>query len=258
MNKVTSKDGTTIAYDQSGQGMPVIFVDGALCYRAFGPSGGMAAQLAPHFTVITYDRRGRGDSGDTPPFAVEREVEDIAALIEAVGGSAFVYGTSSGAALALHAAAHGLPIRKLALFEPPYNDATLQAAADYTANLKGIIAAGRRDDAVALFMTYVGTPLEAVEGMKHAPMWPLLEAVGHTLAYDNAVMGDSAVPTARAAAVSIPTLLIVGEASYGFMAASAHAIVEAMPNAQFRSLPGQSHDAAPEAVAPLLVEFFAS
>ncbi len=262
MSKVTSKDGTTIAYEQAGQGQPVILVDGALCSRAFGPMAGLSALLEPHFTVYRYDRRGRNDSGDTKPYAVEREIEDIEALINEAGGSAFVYGVSSGAALAMEAALKlGNKIKRLAMYEPPYNDdpAARRAAKEYTRQLNELIAAGRPGDAAALFMSYVGSPAEAVEGMRQAPIWPLFEAVGHTLAYDSAVLGeDAAVPTARAARVTVPALLMNGGAGFPFMRETADTLAKAIPNAQRRTLEGQTHDAAADAVAPPLVEFFTS
>jgi pimeloyl-ACP methyl ester carboxylesterase len=160
MEKVQSSDGTSIAFDRSGEGPPIIFVDGALCYRASGPMRPLAALLAPHFTVFTYDRRGRGDSGDTAPYAVEREVEDIKALITAAGGSAFVYGVSSGAALALEAANRVLAIKKLALYEAPFivDDSRPALPEDFLARLHERLASGRRGDAVRQFMKAVGVP----------------------------------------------------------------------------------------------------
>jgi pimeloyl-ACP methyl ester carboxylesterase len=260
MPTVTSKDGTTIAYEQAGQGQPLILVDGAMCFRGFGPMQGLSALLSSDFTVYIYDRRGRGESGDTKPYAVEREVEDIEALINEAGGSAFVYGTSSGAALAMEAALRlGNKIKKLAMFEPPYNGdpAAQEASKAYSKELNGLIAAGRLGDAVAHFMSYVGTPAEAIEGMKQAPVWPVFEAVGSTLAYDNAILGaDAAVPTARAANLTVPTLLLNGGAGFPFMAVTADALAKAIPNAKRQVVEGQGHDAAADAIAPLLLEFF--
>lgn len=255
---VISKDGTRIAFEQSGSGPALILVDGAICYRAFGPMRPLSALLSPHFTVFAYDRRGRGDSGDTLPYAVEREIEDIDALIRQAGGSAFVYGTSSGAALTLRAAAHGLAIKKLVMYEPPFNpdDSMREMAVSYTARLKELLAEDRRGDAIALFMNRVGTPAEAVAGMRQAPVWPMFEAVAPTLAYDDAILGHS-VPTDVAAQVTTPTLVMAGGATYPFMHEAARMLEAAMPNAQRRTLDGQTHDAAPEAVAPVLVEFFA-
>ena len=193
MNKVISKDGTQIAYETKGSGPAVILVDGALCYRSFGPMPHLAELLAPRFTVYIYDRRGRGESGNSKPYAIEREVEDIEALIKAAGGSAFVYGISSGACLALEAAIKlGDKIRKLAMYEPPYNseEAARQAWREYRKKLAELLAAGRRGDAAALFMGFVGTPADQIDGMRQAPMWPMFEAVAPTLAYDAAAMGE--------------------------------------------------------------------
>ncbi len=258
MATVISKDGTSIAYDQVGQGPALILVDGALCHRTFGPMGPLTALLSPHFTVFMYDRRGRGESGDTLPYAVEREVEDIDALIQAAGGSAFVYGTSSGAALALEAAASGLSINKLALYEPPLNadPEAMRRLAQYHADVKALLSAGRRGDAVVRFMTFVGTPEDAITGMRQAPFWPVFEAVAPTLAYDSAVLGDGSVPVRRAASVTVPTLVMAGGASFPFMHETAQALEQAIPNAQRRVLEGQTHDAAAEVVAPALKAFF--
>ncbi len=261
MPTVTSKDGTKIAYERSGNGPALILVDGALCFRAFGPMSGLAALLAANFTVYFYDRRGRGDSSDTMPYAVEREVEDIEALINEAGGSAYVYGTSSGAALALEATLRlGSKITKLAMFEPPYNSdpAARQAFSTYGKQLRAALAAGQRGEAAALFMQYVGTPAEQIAGMKQAPVWGMFEAVAPTLAYDAYVLGDDAnPPTERAAAVHIPTILINGGAGAPFMHVTADALAQAIPNAQRRTLAGQGHDVAADVIAPVLKEFFA-
>lgn len=262
MKTVTSKDGTTIAYDQSGQGPALILVDGALQYRAFDQGmAPLADLLSQHFTVIHYDRRGRGDSTDTQPFAVAREIEDIEALIDAVGGSAFLYGISSGAALALEAAlALGRKVKKLALYEAPYNDdeTARKAWKEYGQKLKELVAAGRGGDAVGLFMMLVGASAEDVEGMHQHPMWPLWEAVGHTLVYDAAALGEeAAIPTRKAANLAVPTLVMDGGAGeWSFMHNTAIALAKAIPNAQHCSLEGQTHEVAPEALAPVLIDFF--
>ncbi len=259
MQTVTSKDGTRIAFDRSGEGPALILVDGALCSRNFGPMGPLAALLAPHFTVYTYDRRGRGESGDTPPFAVEREVEDIEALINAAGGSAFVYGISSGAALAFEAARR-LPtkITKLAMYEAPYSlDADrIRGFTAYRAQLGEVLAEGRRGDVVELFMRLVGASDEGVAGMRQSPVWPVFEAVAPTLPYDAAAMGDSTVPTGKAAEVTIPALVMAGGETFPFIQASADALAGALPKGQRRTLEGQTHEVAAEALAPVLVEFF--
>jgi pimeloyl-ACP methyl ester carboxylesterase len=263
MRTVTSKDGTTIAFDQFGKGPAVILVDGALQYRAFDQGiAHLAALLEQHFTVFHYDRRGRGDSTDTQPYALEREIEDIEALIDEAGGSAFVFGISSGAALAMEAAIKlGDKIKKLAMYEAPYNDENdaRQAWKTYTKQLKDMLAADRRGDAVGLFMMFVGMPADQLDGMRQHPMWPMWEAVGHTLAYDAAAMGeDASVPTGRAARVAMPALIMDGGASYPFMHITATALANAIPNAQHRTLEGQTHEVAPEVLAPALIEFFSA
>jgi pimeloyl-ACP methyl ester carboxylesterase len=264
MRTVTSKDGTTIAFDQSGQGPALILVGGAFEQRAMDSETAKLAALpllAQHFTVIHYDRRGRGDSTDTQPYAVEREIEDIEALIDAAGGSAFAFGISSGAALALEAAlALGGKVKKLAMYEAPYNDddAARQAWMDFRKQLKELLAADRRGDAVALFMMLLGMPADHVPGMRQHPMWPMFESVAPTLAYDAAVLGkDASVPTGRAARVAVPALIMDGGASeWPFMHVTALALASAIPNAQHRTLEGQTHEVAAEALAPVLVEFF--
>jgi len=256
---VTSKDGTEIAYEKHGTGPAVILVDGALCYRSFGPMAHLSELLAPHFTVYTYDRRGRGGSGNSKPFAVEREVEDIEALIQGAGGREFVYGISSGACLALEAAIKlGDKISKLALYEPPYNSdkATLNAWKEYRKQLADLLKANRRGDAVALFMQLVGTPADQINGMRQAPVWPMFEAVAPTLAYDAAATGeDRTVPVDRATKVSMPALVMNGTA-IPFMNDTATALAKAIPHAQHRTLEGQTHDVNLEVLAPVLVEFF--
>jgi pimeloyl-ACP methyl ester carboxylesterase len=262
---MTSKDGTQIAYESKGSGPSLILVEGALGYRALGFGTQLSDLLASQFTVYTYDRRGRGESTDSRPFAVEREVEDIEALIDAAGGSAFLYGISSGACLALEAAMRvGGKIRKLALYEPPYSSepSALQPWREYRQRLSQLLAADRRGEAVALFMQFVGAPAEAIEGMRHAPIWPLFEASAPTLPYDAAAMGeDRTVPTKRAAAVTVPTLIMDGGANkviMPFMHATAAALAKAMPRGQQRTLEGQAHDVRADALAPVLVEWFRS
>jgi pimeloyl-ACP methyl ester carboxylesterase len=262
MKTITSKDGTTIAYDQSGNGPVVILVDGALQYRAFDQGMAQLADLlSPHFTVIHYDRRGRGDSTDTQPYALEREIEDIEAIIDEVGGSASLYGISSGAALAMHAAVKlGDKVKKLAMYEAPYNDdeAAQPVWRDYTKKLADLLAADRKGDAVGHFMMLVGASPEDVEGIRQTPMWPLWESIAPTLAYDHiAALGeDGKVPVKDAARVSIPTLVMDGGASFPFMHTTAIALANAMPNAQHRTLEGQTHEVESGALAPVLIEFF--
>jgi pimeloyl-ACP methyl ester carboxylesterase len=260
MPTVTSKDGTSIAYQTIGAGQPLILVDGALCYRGFGPMPELAQHLAPHFTVYLYDRRGRGESSDTQPYSLEREIEDIDALINAAGGAAFVHGTSSGGALAMEAAAKlGGKIKKLSMYEAPYNDdpAARQASNEYAQNLRAALAEGRRGDAAVLFMKLVGNPAEQIEGMRHAPMWPMFEAVAPTLAYDNAAINvDGSIPKDRAAKVTVPTLVMAGGATFPFMHTTADTLAKTIPHAQRKILEGQTHQVASEVIAPILIEFF--
>jgi pimeloyl-ACP methyl ester carboxylesterase len=260
MLQVTSKDGTVIAYDRIGQGPALLLVGGAFQYRAIDPrTTQLAALLAEHFTVFHYDRRGRGDSLDTQPYAVEREMEDLEALISEAGGAAFVFGMSSGGVLALSAAARGLAIKKLALYEPPFNlgdEHARQASEHYTRELTALLSEDRRGDAVAFAMTTWGTPVEAIAGMRQTPIWSLFESVAPTLAYDAAVMGDGSVPTERLASITVPTLVIDGRASPAFMHNAAQAVAHALPTAKLCTLEGQTHDVAPQALAPVLVEFF--
>jgi pimeloyl-ACP methyl ester carboxylesterase len=261
MNTITSADGTAIVYDTRGQGPAVIVVDGAMSLRQ--SKAQLAELLATSFTVVNYDRRGRGDSGDTRPYGVAREVEDISALINEAGGAASLFGHSSGATLALEAAAQlDGKVGKLALYEPPHTDdpADRKPWATYIAQLTEALAAGRNGDAVALFMRFVGMPDEQIAGLRQAPFWPGMEAVAPTLAYDHTgVLGpDRAVPAARAARVPTPALLMYGDASFPFMRETAQKLTRAMPDAQLRVLAGQTHDVDQAILAPILAEFFAS
>jgi len=261
MPAVMSADGTTIAYERDGGGPPLVVVDGALTTRRSGSKPELIAMLAPTLTVYTYDRRGRGDSGDTAPYAVAREIEDIEAVIEEAGGAAALYGHSSGACLALDATlALGGKVTKLAMYEAPYDsDPQVRPAWEtYLGEMTKALADGRRGDAVALFMTYVGTPPEQVDGMRQLPFWPGLEAIAPTLVYDHAgVLGtDQSVP-GRAASVTVPALVMHGDAGAPFMAETARALRRAIPGAELRTLAGQAHDVSPAALAPLLAEFVA-
>ena len=257
MDRVTSSDGTTIAFDRLGDGPPLILVCGGSTDRM--ANAPLAALLAQHFTVFNYDRRGRGDSGDTAPYAVEREVEDIDAVIAAAGGSAFLYGTSSGAALALEAAASGLSVTRLALWEPPFIlEGRPRPPADTAKTYTELVSAGRRGDAVEFFMAkVVGLPPEFVAYARTQPFWQTQEALAHTLAYDATIMGDYSLPTERVASVTVPTLVIDGGASFPFMRETAQALADVLPDGHHRTLEGQTHDVAPEAMAPVLAGFFA-
>jgi pimeloyl-ACP methyl ester carboxylesterase len=258
MDDVTSKDGTKIAFDRIGKGPPVILVSGGSVDRS--DHAPLAEALADGYTVFNYDRRGRGPSGDTPPYAVQREVEDIDAVIGAAGGSAFLYGASSGAGLALEAGAAGLPIGKLALWEPPYIiDPSQRPPADTAKTFTDLVSAGKRGDAVEFFMAkVVGMPAEFVAQARSQPWWEKTEGLAHTLAYDATIMGDYSPPLARAERVKAPTLVLTGGASFPFMRETAEALVKALPNGESRTIEGQSHDIAAEALAPVLKEFFAA
>jgi len=263
MNTLKSKDGTTIAFDKEGGGPAVILVDGAMTSRSDGSKPELARLLAEHLTVYTYDRRGRGDSADTKPYAVEREIEDIDALISEAGGSAFLYGHSSGGCLAMDAAVAlgDKRVRKLAIYEAPYNDdpAAQKIYREYIHNLTDALGSNRRGDAVALFMALVGTPPEQIEGMRQAPFWAGMEMIAPTLAYDHtAIMGKvGAIPKELAARVRVPTLLIVGGSGAPFMLETAKTLRELIPGAELRTLDGQTHNVQPDVIAPVLIEFFA-
>jgi pimeloyl-ACP methyl ester carboxylesterase len=263
MATVSSPDGTTIAYDKLGNGPALILVDGALSVHSSGGKSQLADLLAPHFTVYGYDRRGRGRSGDTVPYAVQREIEDIEALIDCAGGSAFLYGHSSGGTLVLQAAV-GLAGRvgRIAIYEPPHNDDPDAQGpwSEYLSELRQLLADERRGDAVALFMRFVGTPDEQVEGMRKAPFWPGMEAVAPTLAYDHAaIIGERwSPPTDLAARVSVPALVVAGDSSLPFMPRTARVLSHAMPHGQLRMLGGETHDVNPAILAPILVSFFRS
>jgi pimeloyl-ACP methyl ester carboxylesterase len=258
MDTVSSKDGTTIAFDRLGDGPAVILVSGGSVDR--GSNAGVAEILASGYRVFNYDRRGRGPSGDTPPFAIDREVEDIEAVADAAGGSAYLYGSSSGAALAL-IAAEQLPgkITKLALWEPPFIlDPAARPPADQVEQYNTMLAEGRPGDAAQYFMEkVVRMPAEFVASARSQPWWAANEALAHTLPYDATIMGDYSLPVDRAAAVTIPTLVLDGGASFGFMGPTADALAKVLPHGQRRTLAGQEHNIDPNVLGPALKEFFA-
>ncbi|HEX8051371.1 MAG TPA: alpha/beta hydrolase [Thermoleophilaceae bacterium] len=258
MKTTQSADGTQIAYDELGEGPAVIMLAGAFNDRA--TTAPLAAALAPRFTVLNCDRRGRGDSGDTQPYAVEREIEDIAALLDAAGGSASLFGYSSGAVLALEAAAAGVPIDKLALYEPPFivDDTRPRPPADLPEQVAALVEADRRGDAVELYQTKaIGLPEEVVVQLRNAPFRPGLEAIAHTLVYDAILTRDLTPTTERFGKVTEPTLVLGGGESWEFLRNGADALAEVLPNAERRTLPGESHDINPEATAEALGEFLA-
>ncbi|MDD5368842.1 MAG: alpha/beta hydrolase [Anaerolineaceae bacterium] len=255
---VTSKDGTKIAYDKIGHGPVVILVLGALNSRKSGTK--LAKLLASSFTVISYDRRGRGDSTDTAPYAPGREVEDIAALINEVGEPVYFYGHSSGAAIVLEAASKmRKQIKKIAIYEAPYTldgDAG-KAAKEYNKQLKKLLASGCNGDAVSLFVRNVGVSDKQIQAMKSMPMWRGLEALAPTLAYDSDVLGEGhALPTSLLAGITTPALVMHGGKGAPSMRDAAQAISEAIPKAQLRTLAGQTHGVSPKVLVPILTEFF--
>jgi pimeloyl-ACP methyl ester carboxylesterase len=277
MPQVTSKDGTTIAFDKTGSGPAVILINGALGLRF---DAAFVELLNPHFTVYNYDRRGRGESGDTAPFAVDREIEDIEALIDAAGGSAYLHGNSSGAILALEAANQlSSKVAKLSMFEPPFitDDSRPPLPADYVERLETAIADGKPGNAVEIFMTVaIGIPDEYISQMRYlppsevfgmkegvvAPMWTEMEKVAHTISYDGRAvlpfMQGKPLPTDRWTSVIMPTLVIVGGNSEPFFHNGTKELADLLPSAQVQILEGQDHAVQPDALAPVLIEFFNS
>jgi pimeloyl-ACP methyl ester carboxylesterase len=261
MPTVTSKDGTVIAYEKTGNGPVLILVNGALAHRKFYGEKDLASRLARNFTVIYYDRRGRGESSDTKPYAVEREIEDIEALIHEAGGRAFLYGASSGASLALLAAEKLGPekVIKLALYEPPYGADIAKDKQEYAEEKKKInelVATGKPGNAVAVFIESLGTPPEEVQNMKKSSEWKDMERVGHTLVYDFEVLGDGIVPVDVAKKVAVPTQVMDGEKSFDFMHATADKLQKTIPGSVRKTLRDQTHEPSPEILAPALEEFF--
>ncbi|EDY53976.1 MULTISPECIES: alpha/beta hydrolase [Streptomyces] len=255
--KTLSRDGTPIAYARTGQGPAVILVSGAM--STGGTVAPLAVPLSERFDVLVYDRRGRGASGDTAPYAVAREVDDLAALIETAGGEASLCGVSSGGALVLEAAASGLPVRRVAVYETPFADfldGGAEGNAEYTRRLDAALAEGRRGDAVELFLRLTGMGEEMIQGARQSPMWPGMEAVAPTLAYDNAVMAGGLVPRDRLASITVPVLAVAGGASPEWMREGTRAVAEAAPKGSYRVLEGQTHMVDPTALAPVLTEFF--
>ena len=260
MSTVTSNDGTTIAYETVGDGPPIVLVDGAMCFRDSGPMRPIGRELAARFTVVLYDRRGRGESGDTLPSGVARELEDLDAVIDAVGAPVSLFGISSGAALSLRAALALGPDRvgHLVMFEPPYLPAELlDQAAQYTSDLTRALAQGRREDALETFMRHVGVPEAGIAGARQSPTWDATVALAPTLAYDDAVMGDSRVP-ADAALVEIPVLTLASAASPPMLHHGPQVAAAAIPGATFELIDGGFHEPDPAALSARLVEFVGS
>lgn len=256
MLTTTSRDGTAIAYDRMGSGVAVVVVGGGPTTRV--ANGQLAGLLAERFTVFNYDRRGRGDSGDTAPYAVRREYEDLAAVIEAAGGSAFVVGSSGGAVLALRAAAAGVPIIRLALWEPSYIVAGTRPVPgrEYKERLEALIGQGRPGDALELFFTdAVGLPAEVVSGLRMAPFWAAMEALAPTLVYDATVAGDFSVPAAALASLTVPVHVLDGGTT-PWLSAAAQAVAAALPVAQRAMLRGQQHAVEATALARAIIAAF--
>lgn len=255
MNTVKSADGTTIAYDRYGDGPPLVLVGGALSDRMAFKT--LAEVLAERFTVYTYDRRGRGDSGDTAPYAVEREVEDLDAVITVAGGSAHVFGHSSGAILALTSASAGLSISKLAVYEPPYFvEGSRPRPVNLAARTRELIEEGRTADAVKLFMVEgVLVPAEDVAAIEQAPTWASMSAIAHTLPYDLEIAADHWIPTEQFKKLSVPTLVLDGANSPEWFALAMRAVTDAIPGARHVTLDGQDHIFADDVLAPVLTEF---
>lgn len=264
MKNVISRDGTRIAYEAVGQGPGLILVGGTFEHRAFDSETAQLAALpilSEHFTVFHYDRRGRGNSNDTMPYAVEREIEDIEALIAIAGGCVFLSGISSGAVLAMEAAIKlGDKVKKLAMYEPPYNDSFVlrRAIADFKPKLKNAIASDNRTEAVSIFLQLLGVPPEQVEEMYTLPIWPMFETLAPTLAYEMEILGeDGAVPILKAARIAIPTVLICGTESGLAMQTVTSQLAKAIPNSEFRTLPGQNHRVDAAVLANELISYFA-
>ncbi|WP_432029175.1 alpha/beta fold hydrolase [Streptomyces sp. 1222.5] len=254
--KTTSHDGTRLAYEVTGRGPTVILVSGAM--STGGTVAPLAARLADRCTAVVYDRRGRGASGDTAPYAVAREVEDLAALVEAVGGEAALFGVSSGGALVLEAAASGLPVRQVAVHEVPFLDfmpGGAEREAAYKEQLNEALAAGRRGDAVELFLRLTGLGEEMIRGARQSPMWAGMESVAPSLAYDDAVMGDGLLPRARLAAITVPVLSVVGGASPEWMREAGRVVADTVPEGTYRVLEGQTHMVEPDVLGPVLAGF---
>lgn len=258
VRKAKSGDGTQIAYRRSGDGPPVVLVGGTLSTAESETR--LAQLLAPRFDVIVYDRRGRGASGDTGPYAVRREVEDLAALLAEAGGAASVYGVSAGAILVLEAAGAGLPITQFALYEPPYatDSVDVRDQAAFTGRVTELLADGRREEAVELFLRLVDTPPATIEDLRGSPAWPRLAALAHTLVYDNTLVGLEPVPVDRLASVGVRGMVVDGGASPARLRNAAKAVAEALPRGRHRTLTGQTHEVAPHVLAPVLTEFFAA
>ena len=260
---VTSADGTAIAYDVTGTGPAVVVVEGALCQRSMGTAQALAPLLSEHYAVVAYDRRGRGESGPgSSPYAVQREVEDLAAVLDMAGPDAFVVGASSGAALVLEALRSGVRMGKVALYETPFilDDTHAPNDADLGARTRQLVDAGRQGDAVKLFMRTVGVPAFWLKVMRVLPVWKKLCGVAHTLPNDYAILLEhqqgNPLPAEYLSDVNVPTLVIVGGKSPAYMKNAQAAVAAALGEGTLRELPGQTHMVRGKATVPVLREFF--
>lgn len=259
MPTVISKDGTAIAYEKTGKGPCILLVNGALSHRNLYGEKELADRLAKSFTVIYYDRRGRGESIDTKPYSAEREIEDLQTLVREAGDRVYLYGSSSGASLALLTAEKLGPekVIKLALYEPPYN--AFKDKQEFNAlkkKIRELVTVGKPGDAVTVFLESQGVPADVMQGMKKSPDWKEMERVGHTLVYDFEVLGDGTIPLDIAKNSKMPTLVMAGEKSFDFMHTTADTLSKIIPHAEQKTLQGQTHEASPEALAPVLYDFF--
>jgi pimeloyl-ACP methyl ester carboxylesterase len=261
MSRVISKDGTPIAYETAGSGPPLILIDGAMCYRGMGPLPGLARLLAPHFTVVTYDRRGRGESGNGLPWSIEKEIDDIEALVNAVGGSARLFGISSGAALALDAAARIRSVTKVAIYEPPFivDGTRTPVPDDFIPGLDRLLAEGNRNEVVKRFMRIVGVPGIFILLMRLFPNWPRLAAIAHTVPYDMTIMHGTqsgrALPRERWSSIAAPVLVLDGGKSPSWMRNGCRAAAALLPRTTYGTLPGQTHMVKNPVLAPAVLEY---
>jgi pimeloyl-ACP methyl ester carboxylesterase len=254
LETVLSTDGTAIAYQRTGAGPALILTVGAFCDRS--TTADLTPLLAPHFTVYEYDRRGRGSSGDSPDYSIEAEVDDLAALISEAGGSALVYGHSSGAALALEAAARGIPITALVAYEPPYTalDDGTGGSTELLEGVRARVAAGDRDGAAAQFLQGVGTPAEVLPMIRQSPGWPRMLELAPALVYDLTLGNGGVVPRERLAAIAVPAVAVSGGSSPEWAARAGAAVADAVPGARHVVLDGQTHAVAHDAIAPFLID----
>jgi pimeloyl-ACP methyl ester carboxylesterase len=255
MHKVVSRDGTTIAYERVGDGPPIVLLNGA--FRDHTIFDQLVPELAPHCTTYVYDRRGRGESGDSPAYAVEREIEDLEAVIDEAGGQAVVFAGSCGANLALEAALAGAPITKLGLHEPYYRvEGYPKPPGDFMHNLRALLADGKRGEAAEYFLAkLLDLPPEVIADWRQGPLWATNEANAHTLPYDTAICGDFNVPAERLATFRTPTLVVNSDNTSDWLRAAARATVTALPNGRGMQLPGSWHRPQLDVLGRVLVEF---